>query len=973
MKPRHLGWLVTAVVIGRSFSVGAADHDGRVMFSRAPVPGATVTATRGDATAVTTTNEEGEYRFTDLSDGSWTIRVEMTGFAVAIADVVLPSTPPTFRLQLLPARAVVDRLDAGISRRAEAVAAAPPPRPPATPAQQAPEGQAATATDGFLINGSVTNAAASPFAQPRAFGNNRPQARSLYSWSLGLLGGDSAWDARPFSFTGAPVSKPSYRDLHLSGTFGGPVKIPGLVVNGPALFLGYAGSADHRARTRSALMPTAAFRRGDLSMSSDASGEPVVIRDPATGLPFAGNVIPADRISPQASSLLAYYPPPNLDVEGPYNYEASTVTSTRQDSAQARATKVVNSTNSVTGTFAYQRTVVESTSLIGFEDTSTRSSFDASADWMHRFNPRVAARFRYRLAREVTRDQPFFSDRSDVAAEAGIAGVNADPENWGPPTVVFSRGIASLSDVNFSRVRALGHTASVEGYLNRGRQNITLGAEASRRATLVQSQEDPRGTFTFTGAATGSDFADFLLGLPATSSIAYGNPDKSLHAWSYVAYVTDQVRLTPMLTINAGVRWEYESPMTEAHGRLVNLDIDPAFAVAEPVVASDPTGPVTGDDYPGSLVRSDKWGVQPRLALSWRPIAGSSLVVRAGYGAYRNTSVYQSLALLLAQQPPLSTTRRVASEVDTPLTLADGLLRPAPGLANTFAVDPDFRVALAHNWQLSVQRDLPASLLMVASYLGTRGAHLTQMSLPNTYPPGGLDPCPSCPRGFAYVTSGGRSTRHAGQVLLRRRLRDGFTASVQYTLAKAMDNASSFSGATVNAGDVAQDWRDLDAEWAPSTFDQRHTVSVQGQYTTGVGPTLLRGWIVTTDLTRGSGTPLTPVYLVRVPGTGFVGIRPHVFRTPDGRTVYAPPPPGQWGSGGRHSLRGPEQLSWNAAVTRTFQVRERLALEWRIDVSNLLNRVTYLTMDTVVGSPQFGLPTSAHPMRKIQTSARLRF
>jgi hypothetical protein len=109
-------------------------------------------------------------------------------------------------------------------------------------------------------------------------------------------------------------------------------------------------------------------------------------------------------------------------------------------------------------------------------------------------------------------------------------------------------------------------------------------------------------------------------------------------------------------------------------------------------------------------------------------------VIRAGYGLYRNTNVYQSIATLLAQQPPLSTTFNVATTAANPLTLADGF-RPAPGATlNTFAVDPDFRVSSAQSWQLSVQRDLPASLTIAATYLGAKDSNLMQQFLPNTYP-----------------------------------------------------------------------------------------------------------------------------------------------------------------------------------------------------------------------------------------------
>jgi hypothetical protein len=312
----------------------------------------------------------------------------------------------------------------------------------------------------------------------------------------------------------------------------------------------------------------------------------------------------------------------------------------------------------------------------------------------------------------------------------------------------------------------------------------------------------------------------------------------------------------------------------------------------------------------------------------------------------------------------------------------------------TFAVDPDFRVGYAQNWQLLLQRDLPASLTMTITYLGTKGSHLMQEVLPNTYPLGAVNPCPTCTAGFVYLTSNGSSTREAGQFQLRRRLRNGWTASVQYTLSKATDDAASFNGAALAGSSIAQNWLDPGAEQAPSSFDQRHLVTAQVQYTTGVdvgGGALLNGlrgslvkdWTFTSQLTAGSGLPLTPVYLTSVSGIGVTGtIRPSLTgaaadEIADGYylnpAAYAAPAAGSWGSAGRNSIRGPAQFSLNAGVGRTFLWGDRLNLDWRIDATNVLNRVTYAGVNTILGSPQFGLPNVANPMRKLQTTLRLRF
>jgi hypothetical protein len=393
-------------------------------------------------------------------------------------------------------------------------------------------------------------------------------------------------------------------------------------------------------------------------------------------------------------------------------------------------------------------------------------------------------------------------------------------------------------------------------------------------------------------------------------------------------------------------------------------------------------------------------------------------VVRAGYGIYYDTSVYQTIALQMAQQAPLSKSLSVQNSPACPLTLANGFNACPSITPNTFAVDPNFRPGYAQNWNLSLQRDLPGSLQLTATYLGIKGTRGAQEFLPNTFPIGATNPCPTCPIGFAYLTSGGNSTRQAGQIQLRRRLRNGFTATIQYTFSKSIDDDAAlggqgFSSATQNMPQnpfgastvavggtnqgsltVAQNWINLRAERGHSTFDQRHLLNTQLQYTTGMGiggETLLRGWkgalfkewTFLTQITVGSGLPQTPIYLAAVPGTGVTGsIRPDytgapLYAAPPGLFLnpgaYTVPLPGQWGNAGRDSIIGPAQFTLNASMGRTFRLNGRYNLDLRADATNLLNHVTFTSWDTFVNSAQFGFPTTANAMRSMQTTLRVRF
>lgn len=242
------------------------------------------------------------------------------------------------------------------------------------------------------------------------------------------------------------------------------------------------------------------------------------------------------------------------------------------------------------------------------------------------------------------------------------------------------------------------------------------------------------------------------------------------------------------------------------------------------------------------------------------------------------------------------------------------------------------------------------------------------------------------------MASNGNSSRQAGTIQLRRRLRRGFTAEMQYTWAKAIDNAALGGVGFL----TAQNWLDLRAERARSNFDQRHLITAQMQYTSsasafgafGIGPTsrlaaFLREWTFVTHMTYGTGLPLTPTVISLVPGTGVSGpIRANyvggdIYDGPPGLALnpaaYAPPAPGQWGNAGRNTITGPSQLTLNASAGRTFRWGDRFNADLRVDATNALNHPVFPSWNTVITSAQFGLPNPAGQMRTVQTSLRVRF
>jgi hypothetical protein len=509
------------------------------------------------------------------------------------------------------------------------------------------------------------------------------------------------------------------------------------------------------------------------------------------------------------------------------------------------------------------------------------------------------------------------------------------------------------------------------------------------------SDQNGRGAYSFNGfatslrvdgvpqAVTGYDLADFLLGIPATSSIRYGNPDKYFRGSGYSLFFNDDWRLSPKFTLVTGLRWDYTSPVTELYDRMVNLSIAPGFATVSTLLASETS----------ALIKPDRNNFSPRLGFAWRPGTRRSLVVRGGYGVYYNTSIYNRIAMNLAQQPPFAQSLSVSSTPENLLNLQTGFLSAVgtSGLS-TYAIDRDYRVGYVQTWTLSVQNNLPFGLFGTIGYLGTKGTRLDQQFIPNSVPPGAVRP--DLPSGFIYQTSNGNSIYHAAQFQLNRRFRSGFMANTSYQLSKSIDNGTT-GGRGQGRALIAQNWLDLSAERGLSDFDSRHNLSVNFQYSTGMGRsggTLLSGWkgnlvkdwTVSGSFTLRSGSPFTAIVggsrsqitgigvtnTVRANATGLPVDAPDMlFNT----AAFAQPLPGTCGTAGRNTIPGPATFFLNGSIGRIFRFGERRSADIQLQSQNLLNHVTITNWGTVVGANNYGLATGAASMRRITAMLRFRF
>jgi len=815
---------------------------------------------------------------------------------------------------------------------------------------------------GFTLNGR------------NSFGNARRNRRSQYTGNIAVILDNSALDARPFSLTGQNTPKSAYNHFRSTGAIGGPLKIP-KVLSGQKtfFFINYQLTRNHNASVATGFVPTNAERNGE----------------------FPG--LSVNPISPQAQELLNFYPQANFSGSSRYNYQIPIVGIGNQSNVNTRISETINSKNQLTVNFAWQDSRTTNPNLFGFVDSTTMTGINTSLQWTYHFTTTLISNLRYNFSRSAAQTIPFFANSQNVSGLAGIRGNDQASEFWGPPSLSFSSGITGISDANFSLNHNDTSQASESLTWIHGSHNVSFGADFRRLDLNQLSQQNPRGSFVFTGAFTGNDFADFLLGYPATSSIAYGNADKYFRALWLDGFATDDWRINTSLSINIGLRWDFQGPFNELYNRLVNLNIGPGFTSESPICATAASGCTLASQagYPNSLVRSNYDEFQPRIGVAWRPFAKHSTLVRAGYGIYYNTSVYQPLAFQMAQQAPLSYSVTQQNSLTNPYTMADAFLAPAISTTpQTYAIDPNFHIGYVDFWQMSLQQNLSSSMILTLTYQGNKGTHQLQELLPNTFPAG--SPASSFPSGYVYITSNGNSNYNAASVQLQRRFRTGLAWNVMYTFSKAIDDAQGVGGRAGGLGSTyAQNWLDLAAERSVSSFNRTHALNLTAQYSTGQGSgggTLLGGWkgglakdwTVSTTLVVGSGLPETPIILSRLAtGTGVAGtvradytggsitaaLPGYGFNT----AAFANPLPGQWGDAGRNIIPGPMQFGLSASLGRVFRISDRRSFDLRFDSTNVLNHVTYTSWNTTFGNAQFGLPVAANAMRTMQLTLRFRF
>ncbi len=800
----------------------------------------------------------------------------------------------------------------------------------------------------------------------------------------------------------------------------------GLGVGGPVtrdrtfFFVNYEGQHLRRAQTQTFSVPTAALRAGDFSDVATPICDPVTRTGEGSCTPFVGNRIPTGRLDPVARAILAKVPLPTsggtvqnlLSVEDEVNpMQQFTLKIDHRladdDSLYGRVTVYRVDDTQPFGTTSLHEALVP-----GFGRRVTTHSESVAIGYTHTFNSRWLneVRFGYLGARggQVSPNQGV-----DFAAQSGLEGVTPDRADMGYPQASFGGLFGTIGDPTSFVSR---DDRSYELYDNiifdRGRHRLKFGGYLFRLAFNPVNPTNARGSFTFNGQWTGNAFADFLLGYPSSADVGIGRADEHGRTTWFHSYAQDDWRVNANLTVNYGLRYEVNGQMTDVDNRLSAIDIPGGrFVIASDdegrlsptatsLLSQIPIPYVTSKDagWTQGLLRPSYLRFAPRLGVVWAVGDERKTVINAGVGVFLNQWAY-SVQQALAQSLPFFGSRTVtaASDAVQPThRTATVLLAPSTGTASGNTMNWDFRTEYARNYAASVQRQLGPRTLIELSLLRSAiiGADSsTVLNVPNPGP-GAIGPRRPIPQ-LANVTAirwDGYSIFNGVTVRAEQRLSRGLAFTALYTWSKAVDDASD-PGGTASEANLPQDSRNMAAERASASFDHRHRFVANVTYAIpslsgsgdGLVSKLSSGWSVNGVATLESGAPFT----VNI-GTDRANIGAGPAQRPDqicdpnvggARTsqqwfntdCFVLQPQYAFGNSPRNSVVAPGYADVDVAVQRDVALPERMRLELRCEIFNLLNRVNFDVPNRIAFTPNFGRIFSAKPARQIQLAARLLF
>jgi hypothetical protein len=816
------------------------------------------------------------------------------------------------------------------------------------------------------------------------------------------------------------------RRNQFGGTLGGPAKLPHY--NGKDrtfYFLSLEGTRQVASSTFSnVVVPSAAERVGDFSQSKLPAGRAIAAPETVTpsnptGVPFPNNIVPTSRLDPVAVNFIKdFMPLPNR----PGNiaiYQLSLPTNDAQ--LTMKIDHSFSSANKVSLRYFWDDfTVEQNAALPAFNSTNNWVTHNATLNDTYILSPRLVNSFSFTFARNTFIRSPLVTSPAKDWADLGCKScVSLSPP--GVPTdwaLSISGGLSLRVNTNyFSYMQNYEFSDTLS--ITRGNHLISLGGDLEyvRRNGREFFQKDTQ--FAVDGTRSGSlyGYADFMLG--AAANVYQNSPISSFQfKWTPILYSQDDWRLSRRVTLNLGLRWEPFLNAKEGHNNLG------AFRPGQQstVYPNAPTGALfVGDTGIPNGVVPNRWGrFSPRIGFAFDPTGTGKTSIRGGYGIFSANQRLVTLNSNPTNQPFSLGLRTFAVQLSDPYAGAPQILQQLQAYTPTSnaqdrtnrqfllplavnSVDPNFTGGYNQQWNLNVQRELPAHVVVTVGYVGSKGTKLYagENLNPAIYVPGASSTTNVDSRriyqGFTTIISGmaiANSTYHSLQVSWNRRFGAGFSILGSYTWSKALDLASNDGGGGL--GNQASNPFRYSTDKGPADFDveRRFVTSFLWEMPFFRGPggywrrAVLGGWQLNGILTLQSGLPFsvtagTDRSLVGV-GADRADVNgvAHTFNNADradkiqkffDTSVFSLPALGTFGTSSRNFLFGPGIETFDAGLFKRFLVTERKQFELRWEVFNLFNRPNFLNPVAAYTNALLGRLTSARDPRIMQVALKFYF
>ena len=823
-------------------------------------------------------------------------------------------------------------------------------------------------------------------------------------------------DARNFFSPPGPIA--SFKRNQFGGTFGGPIR-----KDKTFFFYSYEGLRTIAGTPQFVTIPTPAMASGDFSVLLPKQ----IIKDPSTGAPFAGNIIPQNRLNAVGVALMRVYPVPTFATpagtlpSNNYAWAGGTKEIYNEDSLKLDHSFSPKDSGYITANWYRDvsqdqgnNTSCSSVALPGFSCHNELRSQIYGISETHIFSPTMVNEARIGVdliwLPEFTNTDGvnFFGQNSPYGINALII----------PVTVIPSQGYPSLSVTGYTGLPATSfyyhqpnwqYTDSFSW--THDKHTIKLGFNVIHFASNTENIGSPQGSVTFTntsqGPTSGYGMADLALGLPASTSSNPYNYEWYPRSANVGTYAQDDYKISSSLTLNLGLRWDYDTPVVLNDNHLTSFNP----ATGTPVTQANPAPFAPGGTivvgFKGRNVWNPDWhDFAPRLGFAWQPFHDGKTVVRGGAGTFfDNISIFRSGQSSLWSGFPYSVSNTNVSSLAQPISLSNPY--PTSGIVAKTTLageDPTTHLPRVYEWSLGIQRQLASDLVLELSYFGSAGNHMNLSQNINQPSPGPGTPAQVNAR-RPYPAWGtiswnqwtGISHYNTGQLNLRKRYGYGLSFLFSYQYAHSIDDyGGSFTNAfdfNTGRGSSSDDVRHR-IVWSPVyelPFGKGKPFVAQGPMALIVG-----GWQLSGLVQWQTGSPVTATMSGNYSNTGGTTDRPDLIGDPNSNAPHTPHEwfniaafdatrpasgvpgaPYSFGDEGRGVILTPGLVDLDVSIVRTFQIREWIKTQFRGEFFDVLNHPNFGFPNVVANTPQFGTITATNTNgggnRNVQVALKIIF